>query len=227
MSPPTTAEAVGAPRLPLVVAHRAGNRLDALRASERAGVSVVEADVRLYRGRLEVRHLKRLRPLPLFWDRWEIATLRHGRLQLDELLTAASPATVLMLDLKGRRQRLANRLAEAITPYLATRRFLVSSRYWPLLERFAGLPVRRLHSVGTKRQLRELIRRSPDIRFDGVSVHERLLDAQAMADLHRDGAFVMTWPVNDAVRGAELLQLGVDGLISDRPDALVELAVAA
>jgi glycerophosphoryl diester phosphodiesterase len=30
----------------------------------------------------------------------------------------------------------------------------------------------------------------------------------------------MTWPVNDAGRAAELLGLGVDYLISDRPEAI-------
>ncbi len=35
----------------------------------------------------------------------------------------------------------------------------------------------------------------------------------------------MTWPVNDAARATELLRLGVDGLISDRPEALSGLSL--
>lgn len=207
-----------------MVAHRAGNRLDALRASEAAGVAFVEADVNLFRGRLEIRHLKTVGPLPLYWDRWELAPPWRSRLLLEDVLEAAAPSTELMLDLKGRNPRLAERVIEAIEPYLETRRLTIAARHWPLLERFEDLPVRRLHSVGTARQLRELIRRAAGRPLDGVTIHERLLDSTAVAELRRVAGVVMTWPVNDAVRAGELVRLGVDGLISDRPAALSDLA---
>lgn len=125
-----------------------------------------------------------------------------------------------MIDLKGRSRRLAERVVETLTPYLGTRRLTVAARSWPLLEPFAGLPVRRLHSVGTARQLRALVREFADERLDGVSIHARLLDAAAVAELRRIAGVVMTWPVNDAGRAKELLALGVHGLISDRPHEL-------
>ena len=49
------------------------------------GADLVEADVRLYRGRLEVRHLRTVGPLPILWDRWQLAAPRRRRLQLAEL----------------------------------------------------------------------------------------------------------------------------------------------
>ena len=55
----------------LAVAHRAGNSLSGLQRARELGVDVVEADVHLRRGRLEIRHLKTLGPLPWLWDRWE------------------------------------------------------------------------------------------------------------------------------------------------------------
>ena len=96
----------------------------------------------------------------------------------------------------------------------------MAARSWPLLECFAGLPVRRLHSVGTAKQLRALVREFADQRLDGVTIHARLLDAAAVAELRRIAGVVLTWPVNDAVRARELLALGVDGLITDRPHEL-------
>ncbi len=42
----------------LAVGHRAGNNVADLRAAVDAGVHLVEADVHLYRGALEVRHRK-------------------------------------------------------------------------------------------------------------------------------------------------------------------------
>ena len=189
-------------------------------------MTFVEADVNLFRGRLEIRHLKTVGPLPLYWDRWELAPPWRSRLLLEDVLEAAAPSTELMLDLKGRKPRLAERVIEAIEPYLETRRLTIAARHWPLLERFDDMPVRRLHSVGTARQLRELIRRAAGGPLDGVTIHERLLDSTAVAELRRVAGVVMTWPVNDAVRAGELVRLGVDGLISDRPAALSDLAAS-
>jgi glycerophosphoryl diester phosphodiesterase len=208
----------------VVVAHGAGNRLDALRAAEAAGVAFAEADVHLFRGRLEVRHVKTLGPVPVYWDRWKLAPPWRSYPLLHELLGAAAPTTELMIDLKGRKLRLAELVAEALEPYLGVRRLTVSARCWPLLEVFDGLPVRRLHSVRSARQLRALVLQST-VRIEGVSIHERLLDLASVAELRRVAGVVMTWPVNDAARASELLRLGVDGLISDRPEALFELAV--
>ena len=212
--------------MPFLVAHRAGNQLDLLRAAEddHSG-AIVEADVNLFRGRLEVRHLKTLGPLPVFWDRWQVAPPWRPRLLLSELLAAAAPGTELMLDLKGKDPRLAERVVAELEPYFGARRLTVCTRAWPLLEAFEDLPVRRIHSIGTARQLRALIRRGSATRIEGVSIHERLLDLAAVTELRRVAGVVMTWPVNDLTRAAELAGLGVDGLISDKPAAISGLAV--
>jgi glycerophosphoryl diester phosphodiesterase len=220
---PPTSGAIGSAAF--LCAHGAGNHLDLLRACEAAGLAFAEADVHLFRGRLEVRHLKTLGPLPVLWDRWQVAPPWRPRLLLADLLAAAAPTTELMLDLKGRAPRLADLVIQAIEPFLGQRRLTVSARFWPLLERFDGLPVRRLHSIRSARQLRALVRQSAGSRLDGVSIHERLLNLDAVAELRRIAAVVMTWPVNDAERAGELLRLGIDGLISDRPEAIAHLAV--
>jgi glycerophosphoryl diester phosphodiesterase len=224
-SPNPHRRALPLPPVPFLVAHRAGNHLDLLRAAETEHRDViVEADVNLFRGRLEIRHLKRLGPLPLFWDRWQLAAPWRRHLLLSELLAAASPETELMLDLKGKDPRLAGRVVRELQPYFGARRLTVCARAWPLLEAFEDFPVRRIHSVGTARQLRALIRRAHAARIEGVSIHERLLDLAAVTELRRVAGVVMTWPVNDLTRAAELARLGVDGLISDRPEAISGLA---
>jgi glycerophosphoryl diester phosphodiesterase len=211
--------------VPFLVAHRAGNQLDLLRAAEAEHRgAIVEADVHLFRGRVEIRHLKTLGPLPVFWDCWQLAPPWRAHLQLSDLLAAASPETELMLDLKGKDPRLAERVIAELEPYFAKRRLSICTRAWPLLEAFDGLPVRRIHSVGTARQLRALIRRANASRIEGVSIHERLLDLAAVTELRRVTGIVMTWPVKALTRAAELARLGVDGLISDRPGAISGLA---
>jgi hypothetical protein len=200
---------------PFLVAHRAGNRLTDLRHAEVEGVALVEADLRLYRGQVEVRHLRTVGPLPILWDRWTLAAPWRRRLDLGRLLAETSTGTELMLDLKGRRLRLAESVRDAISPYLGARRFTVCTRRWELLDPFVGLPVRRVHSIGTDRELRAFLERFALERLEGVSIHERLLGPESVASLRSIADVLMTWPVNAPARAAELVRLGVDGLITD------------
>ena len=207
---------------PFVVAHRSGNSLAEARAAERLGLPAIEADVHLHRGRLELRHLKTAGPLPVLWDRWRLANPFARRLLLGELLPALRLETELVLDLKGRSTRLSARVAEALVPRLAAGGAVaVCSRSWRLLEPFRAVPaVRVVHSVGSERQLTRLRRRFSGKALDGVSIHERLLDAETARELRAMTGTILTWPVNTAARAQELAALGVSGLISDRPGDL-------
>jgi glycerophosphoryl diester phosphodiesterase len=53
-----------------------------------------------------------------------------------------------------------------------------------------------------------------------------LATARLVAEAHRHGLQVHIWTVNDPDQMAELLDLGVDGIITDRIDALRDLLVA-
>ncbi len=209
---------------PFFVAHRAGNDLAQLRAAEDIGLDLVEADIRLFRGRLEVRHLKTLGPIPVLWDRWRLANPFAPRLELEELLAATGPRTELMLDLKGRDPRLATGVLATLRPVLGRRRLIVCARGWALLQPFEGLPgVRTVYSAGNARQLRALLLRGRSRRLQGVSVHERLLNPSTVAEIRSVADLVMTWPANAAGRARELAAMGVDGLITDRLDLAREL----
>ena len=210
---------------PFFVAHRAGNRLSDLRAAERFSPTLVEADVRLYRGRLEVRHLKTAGPIPILWDRWRLQASWRPQLRLEELLAAIASETELMLDLKGPRKRLADLVLNEIEPYLPERRFTVCSRWWRLLEPFAGTPVRRVYSIGSSHQLRWAFRRFANQALEGVSIHERLADRETITALREIADVVMTWPVSEPARARSLLRLGIDGLITDDPAALAHAGV--
>ena len=130
-----------------------------------------------------------------------------------------------MLDLKGRNERLATRVLATLGPYLSRRRFTVCARQWSMLDTFASHPVRRVHSVGNARQLRRLLRRFADERIQGVSIHEALLDRESVPALRAIADLVMTWPVNQPERARELLQLGVNGLITDDPVGITRAGV--
>ncbi len=130
-----------------------------------------------------------------------------------------------MLDLKGPRKRLAELVLRELEPYLPERRFTVCSRWWRLLEPFAGTPVRRVYSIGSARQLRSALRRFADQALEGVSIHERLADRETITALRDIADVVMAWPVNESARARSLLRLGVEGLITDDAAALARAGV--
>jgi glycerophosphoryl diester phosphodiesterase len=207
---------------PFLIAHRAGNDLARLQSAEQHGVALIECDVHLRRGRLEVWHLKRIGPIPIIWDRWQLRRPWVSRLLLSDLLEAIEPGTELMLDLKGFSPRLAGPLTECLDAFGAGRRFTVCSRNWRVL---AALPsrddVRIVHSVGSRGQLRTLRER---LRLGqpvaGISIHKRLLDAPIVAELKRDIELIVSWPIETMAEAHRLGTWGVDGMISKRFDAL-------
>jgi glycerophosphoryl diester phosphodiesterase len=187
----------------------------------------VEADVHRFRGRLEVRHLKTVGPVPILWDRWELRSPFAPRLVLADVLPAVAPGTELMLDLKGRDARLPGAIAAAIEPWRERLRLSVCSRRWSHVEPFVADPrVRAVHSVGSARQLAALRQHFAGRRLEGVSIHERLLDRRVVAELRELADLVVTWPVNTAERAAQLLSWGVGGLITDDAHAVRHVVTA-
>lgn len=189
---------------------------------------MIEADVHLFRRRLEVRHLKTAGPIPILWDRWQLANPLAPRLQLDELLAARGDATELMLDLKGRDRELSSRVLAALEPSLGGSPTTICSRNWTLLDSFDGVSgLRVVYSVGSGRQLREILRLGAKPRLQGISIHERFLDAQTVTELRRRADVVLSWPTNTLARARELTALGVDGLITERLDLGEKLGLSS
>jgi glycerophosphoryl diester phosphodiesterase len=220
--PPAALSARPAPHRagPLVLAHRAGNDLAALRAAEELGVDVIEADVRLFRGRLEVRHLKTVGPVRIYWDRWRLCGPRAAILELETLLATAAPTTRLMLDLKGFDPRLG-RAVRAALDRQPDARVTLCARHWTHLAAFEGRPgVELVRSVGNRTQLRAVRRLLATRPLDGISIHRRLLTPALVAELRERVPLVLSWPINTPEIGDLLAGWGVNGLISDRPQLL-------
>jgi glycerophosphoryl diester phosphodiesterase len=198
---------------PLLIAHRAGNDLAGLRTASDAGADLIELDVHLRRGCLEVRHLKAAGPLPLLWDRWEVQR-RRVPLLLTDVMGEAAPEAELMLDLKGVDPRMARAVSRALAEHGDTRRIVVCSRDWRTAERVAAERVRRIFSAGSRLQLAALRRRvRRRTAPDGVAVHRRLLNAAVVEELRSAVPLVLSWPVATQRDGDLLSHMGVNGLI--------------
>jgi glycerophosphoryl diester phosphodiesterase len=204
----------------LAIAHRRGNTVDGLRESLAAGVDLVEADVHVRRGRLEVRHLKTMGPLPWLWDKGELVhRRRHRHLELAELVTALGDDHRLMIDLKGLHPRLGPMVAQQLRNSVPDRGLTVCTKSWWMLDSF-DVPVQPVLSAASRRGLSRLLARVRRAPVHGVSVRRSLLSPAVVDALHRGTGLVMTWPVDTPEALADARRLGVDAVISKDLDLL-------
>ncbi|MDQ7904178.1 glycerophosphodiester phosphodiesterase [Phytohabitans sp. ZYX-F-186] len=203
----------------MAIAHRAGNDTQGLRAALDAGVDLVEADIHLFKGAIEVRHLKTLGPGWL-WDTWVLVRRRDVVLpELHEVLAVADGDHRLMLDLKGPAAALAPRVAALLREVAPDAPITVCGKHWRMLDSFED-PVRRVYSSSnrfTLRRLRERVRRKPAY---GVSIRRELLTPAVVAELRESVEVVMVWPVDTPPALAHARHLGVSAVISKNLDLL-------
>jgi glycerophosphoryl diester phosphodiesterase len=212
---------------PLLVAHRAGNDPRSARAAAEAGADLVEADVHLRRGRLELRHPRRIGPV--LWDREGVGLARGAPQAPEPALAALGPRAEPLLDLKSGPPRLAEAALAAARDALGDRNVTIASRRWDLLERIAGAPaVRIVRSAASRREVERLLRLAGKGRLgDGASVRADLLSPGVAAALREAAPFLATWPVGGAGEAERLAGAGVTALIVDDLALLARLAAVS
>jgi glycerophosphoryl diester phosphodiesterase len=210
---------------PLLIAHRAGNHPASARRAAEAGADLVELDVHMRRGRLELRHPRRRGPL--LWDRESGLALARGAPQEPAPVLAALGPAEPMLDLKGGPPRLAEAALGAARAALGDRPVTISTRRWSLLERLAGTPgVRLVRSAASRREVARLLDLAAAGRLgDGACVRSDLL-APGVAAALSAAPFLATWSVADAVHAARLVEAGATALVIDDLALLARLAEA-
>lgn len=207
---------------PLLAAHRIETP-DAAAAAHAAGADLLEIDVHLRRGALEVRHPRRHGPV--LWDREGVRRARGPSPELGPLLAALPAGAEPMIDLKGGDAGLGH-AALAAARAAGLPRAMLTSRRWRLLDGLAGGEgVRLAYSAAGRRELARLLGRTlPD--GAAACVRSDLLDGGTVTALRRRVALVMTWDVADRDHAERLLALGVGGLVLDDPALLAALAGA-
>jgi hypothetical protein len=200
----------------LAVAHRAGNDLAVLREAAALGADVIEADVHLHRGRLEIRHTKSW-GTPWLYDAGRFHPSDEPRLHLTELLDALPAQATVMLDLKGV-GRAGVEVARAVHARSPSHPLWVCARWWPSVLPFRDAPwARVLLSARGRLEVERLRRRLANSRAEvpyGCSLHLSLLRPSLVAELQDHGLTVLTWPVDDAGALRQAQELGVDGVIT-------------
>lgn len=194
------------------IAHRAGNDIEKLRAAEPV-VDVIEVDVHLgERGRVEVRHAKKLLFTRRFFERWYVLPEDVEVPGLIEIMSAGNSDTHFWLDLKGFTPRLSRRVLAVVGE---RRPLTVSTKPWWLLAPFARDDgVRIIRSAGNKFELALLLWLPSRLQADGAVVHNRLLSDKVFERLSQKG-LVFCWAATDATHVDRLIALGATGVILD------------
>lgn len=206
---------------PFASAHRAGNnRREALKAIE-AGADLLETDIWLHKGRLELRHKETLGPIPILWEKWAIAPGWTRRYLLRDLLKDAPEDILLFLDFKGNNPDLGPEVLKELQRYAPERTVAICGRNYPLLQTIAEEPnILCFYSVGSEEEwpvAQELIAANS---YPALSIEESLATPERMEWINSLGGVVVCWNVQTAERMQELRALGVDGFTTDSPELL-------
>ncbi len=209
---------------PLAIAHRAGNNLELAHEAIDDGVDMLETDVWLRLGNLEIRHLKTIGPIPIYWEKWYIDSIGGRQMQLHDLVHALPHQARLFLDLKGLSPHLGKRVVRAIADIQKDRDIILCGRNWRQLDPVGLLPnVHVFYSVGDEKELARVWPKLEGQAHPAVSIHYRLLTEETIDRLHDLGATIIAWTVNDPAIARTLFEFGVDGFTSDNRDLLATI----
>jgi glycerophosphoryl diester phosphodiesterase len=235
---------------PVRIAHGFGNSRRRLSRALIGPVDLIETDVRFQDGRMVVRHERKLGPLPILTDertslhiksehrcrlhlwKWYIA-LERNPLALQEVLATAKDRRGLLLDLKGeyggREEALAQALAEMLERMGMEEQITVCGQNWPLLRhlRAAAPRLRVYYSIDSADQLEAFQAMLEHDPIRGICLNQALIEEPLIERLKGLGMTIYTWTVDDLWRAHELLELGVDGIISNSLEMLGLLSASS
>ena len=215
------------PRRTVVVAHKA-NRRSLLLRYLRQGVEVIEFDVTLENGALLVKHevdvgSHGVRSLLMGYG----YLLLEGRdpllrpSTLEEYLRLVGGRAGVWLDLKSRG---IEREAAALARAHGAKLVVVSSGFHNTLRlarEGCGDAVLMLGNVNYRPA--DPVKEVELASADGLSINHSFVDEELVEELHAAGYRVAVWTVNSPQRALELVELGVDYLITDRPEVMRKL----
>jgi len=200
---------------PLLVGHRA-NTLAKLSRYLRQGVDAVEID--LYEGFIDhgPRSIKPATLREAIFKR--IADLGNGEgMSAEDFLSGVEGDIPLVLDLKS--PDLTGRVVSLIEAE-ARRGLIVTSKFHPLLRTLS----RRLEGATVLASIQcrpvDPVRIAEAAGARGLSVDVGFVDAELVEDLHSAGMPVAAWTVNDADQARLLVELGIDIIVTERPDLI-------
>lgn len=225
------------------------NTMPAFQGAVDLGYRYLETDVHVTRdGKVVIFHDHRLERLTdgagRVWEReWEelrrLDAAHHfgaegefpyrGKgvgMPLLEEVVRSFPEVMLNLDLKQRGVEQA--VATEVLRLGVEERVLIGSFHDARIRRFRRITEGRVATSAGPREVSRAVSSAVAGarvrgRADALQVPDRLASKRLLEAAHKGGKQVHVWTVNDPERMRQLLALGVDGIVTDRPDLLNEV----
>ena len=201
---------------PAIIAHGGGNSLGTARDFLKDGADYLEVDLWVHNGPFEARHERRLRWLPLLFEKWYLRRVPSARYGLRELLEeSAGQGAGIFLDLKNGGAGAATLLRRMLSAAPHPGRIVASSQQWGTLRAIREMlpDVDAFYSIDVRAKLDLFLSIADrDTRPRGISCRHSLLTRRHVQLLHERGMLVVAWTVDDVERARELVSWGVDGL---------------
>ena len=222
----------------LVIGHRGAmgheteNSLPSIQKALDFGVDMIEIDVfKIESGEIVVFHDKRVDRLTNGGgniEEYNIFDLRkllldgnHTIPMLQDVLKLIDKQAALNIELKG--AGTARRVNSIVNYYVENKgwswdNILISSFNWDELramrEKNLEVPI----AVLTESDPLEAIAVAKELNAVAINPNYRSLNASNIEEIHKAGFKIYTWTVNDPDAIQNLIDLGVDGIISDYPE---------
>lgn len=205
---------------PAIIAHGGGNTMVRIRGFLEDGADFLEVDLWVHNGRFEARHERRLRWLPLLFEKWYLRRAPSSAHGLGELLREADGHDAgIFLDLKNGGATAASLVRRTLSASGFRERVVASSQQWGTLRAVQEMlpEVDAFYSIDVRAKLDlflSVVERDAHPR--GISCRHSLLDERVVRTLHERGILVVAWTVDDLDRARELVAWGVDGITTHR-----------
>ncbi len=209
---------------PAIIAHGGGNAIARAHDFIGMGADYLEVDLWMHRGRFEARHERRMRWLPVLFEKWYLSRVPSAMYGLEELLDeTADHSTGIFLDIKNGGAGAAALLRRVLSTNQHPRRVVASSQQWRALRAMRELTpeVDAFYSIDVRAKLDLFLSVvDRDTRPRGVSCKHTLLNQRLVRTLHDRGLLVVAWTVDDLERARELVSWGIDGITTHKVEEM-------
>ncbi len=224
-------------RFPLIIAHRGEpgrreNTIAGFLAGIRRGAEWVELDVhQTADGQVAVHHNAHiarhsLNRLTLEEARRLARRRKHIELPtLDEVLEALPKTIGLNVEIKD--PRAGGAVVAVLARHKAVDRAICSSFHWPTIRELADLRPRVRSGILTRSRLRDPVEDIRRARAQAIFHKYQSVDAAQVHVVKKAGLEFCVWTVNRDSALRRMVEVGVDGIITDYPDRLARLRSTA
>ncbi len=142
-------------------------------------------------------------------------------LKLDKILQMINGKADVMIDIK--QLVVVDKLLETLDNSGFHGKIYITSELHPVIKEIKDLREDIITIASINILPIDIIDIASKANADMVSIHLSLLNKEIIDSLHSHGFKVLTWTINDKKQAMEYIVMGVDGIVTDRPDKILAL----